>query len=352
MSDRTFRIVQVGAAPSGIGAAWLSLLQEAPDWRLAGVVEVVPEARFLATERAHLAADMGFNSIADAAGAIDFDAVAIVAPSPLHTELALAALQVGKHVIVEKPFGVDFEAARAVVALAEQAGLRVMVDQNYRYLPDVLALRRAVRDEVAGPPAVVAVGFNCDWPARTYQAGMANTMLLEMAVHHFDSIRFVLGNDPLTALGQTWRPPWSRYAGDTWVDCSFAFPRQIRALYTGNLEAPGAGDPWQGVWRVECERGALHLADLGSGYGLYLSHAPEAIELLESFDAPPSPGEAISGALREFAAALREGRRPEGDGLDNLRTLAMAFGVARSSVEGRVVDLQREFLADWGEEAS
>ena len=225
-------------------------------------------------------------------------------------------------------------------------GLRVMVDQNYRYMPDVLALRRAVRDEVAGPPAVVAVGFNCDWPARTYQAGMANTMLLEMAVHHFDSIRFVLGSDPLTALGRTWRPPWTRYAGDTWVHCTFEFPSQIRALYTGNLEAPGAGDPWQGLWRVECERGALHLGDLGSGYGLYLSRAPQAIELLESFGTPPDPGSAIQGALREFAAALREGRRPQGDGRDNLQTLAMAFGVARSSAEGRAVELRGEFFAD------
>ena len=340
MADRTFRIVQVGAAPSGIGAAWLSLLQEAPDWQLAGVVEVVPEARSLALERAGLGAEHGFGSIADAATALAFDAVAIIAPSPLHTDLALQALQADKHVIVEKPFAVDFEAARAVVALAERRGLRVIVDQNYRYLPDLLALRRAVRDQVAGRPAVVAVGFNCDWAARTYQAAMANTMLLEMAVHHFDSIRFVLGSEPLTALGQTWRPPWTRYAGDTWVHCAFEFPDQVRALYTGNLEAPGAGDPWQGVWRVECERGALQLADLGSGYGLYLSRAPQTIELLESFGTSPSPGSAIPGALREFAKALREGRRPEGDGRDNLHTLAMAFGVARSSAERRAIDLQ------------
>jgi predicted dehydrogenase len=83
---------------------------------------------------------------------------------------------------------------------------------------------------------------------------------------------------------------------------------------------------------------------MGSGFGLYLSRAPGIVELLESFGAPPSPGSAIPGALREFAAAVHEGRRPRGDGRDNLYTLAMAFGLARSSAQERIVDLQREFF--------
>ena len=350
MSEKTLRIVQVGVAPTGIGTAWLSLIQDAPDWELAGVVDVVAENRSLATERANLAAEQGFGSIEEAARAIDFDAVALVAPSPLHANLALQALGAGKHVIVEKPFAVDFEQARAVVTRAKQRNLRVMVDQNYRYLPDMQALRRAVQDEVAGKPAFVTVTFNYDWPARTYQAGMANTMLLEMAVHHFDALRFVLGSDPLAVLGQTWRPPWTRYAGDTWVTGAFTFPREVRALYNGSLEAPGAQDPWQGIWRIECERGALHLADHGSGFGLYLSRAAGNYKLLEAFGTPPSPGSAIPAALREFAEALREGRRPQSEGADNLRTLAMAFGLARSSTEGRRIDLEREFFGNQGTE--
>lgn len=352
MGAEQLRIVQVGAAPSGIGVTWLSLLQEAPDWELAGIVELVPERLALALERAGLGADRGFASVAEATRAIDFQAAAVIAPSPLHATLSSQALEAGKHVIVEKPFAVTFEEARAVVDLAEERGLWVMVDQNYRYLRDMQALRRAVQQQAAGVPSFATVTFNCDWPARTYQAAMDNTMLLEMAVHHFDSLRFVFDADPLSVSGQTWRPPWTRYEGDTWVAGTFTFPGELRAQYDGSLEAPGARDPWQGVWRIECERGALQLADLGQGFGLYLSHADGRLEVLESFGEPPNPGSGIPGALREFAAALREGRRPLGDGRDNLWTLAMAFGLRRSSDTGRTVTLGQEFFFGQGAEGS
>jgi predicted dehydrogenase len=343
MADQPLRIVQVGVAPTGIGTVWLSSIQGAADWQLAGVVDVVPEHRAQAAARAALTAEQCFGSIEEAARALPFDAAVIVAPSPLHGELCAQVLRAGKHAIVEKPFTLDFAQARALADLAEQHERRVMVDQNYRYMRDLQALQRAVRDEIAGPPTFVALSFACDWAARTYQSGMADTMLFEMAIHHFDALRFVLQREPRGVIGQTWRPPWTRYPGDTWVSCSFTFDDEIHAAYYGSLEAPGRRDPWQGVWRVECEQGALHLGDLGSGYGLYRTRSLDTVELLEAFGEPPDPGSAISGTLAECAAALRAGRRPQSDARDNLRSLAMAFAVSRSSAEGRLVDLAREF---------
>jgi len=75
-------------------------------------------------------------------------------PSPLHGALCEQALEAGKHVIVEKPFTTDFAQARALSARADQRGLRLMVDQNYRYMTEMGTLRRAVRERMAGPPAI------------------------------------------------------------------------------------------------------------------------------------------------------------------------------------------------------
>lgn len=341
------RIVQVGVSPSGIGAAWLAAIQQSDDWTLAGVVDTSAEHRASAAQRAGLPPERCFAALDDAVRAVDCDAVALIVPSPLHDQLCAQALQAGKHVVVEKPFTLGVEQARTLAALADERGLRLMVDQNYRYLADMRTLRRAVQERVVGAPGFVAVSFDClHWPGRPYQWAMADTMLLEMAIHHFDSLRFILGAESKTVSGQTWRPRWTRYQGDTVVACQFEFGDGVRVAYRGSLESPGVRTPWQGIWRIECEGGALHLADMGAGYGVYLSRGSDGAERFEPLDEGyTEPGGALRGALCEFAAALREGRRPQSDGRDNIRTLAMACAVSRASATGRTVDVDEEFFA-------
>jgi len=71
----------------------------------------------------------------------DLDAVVICTPSHLHEPQAVAALEGGKHVLVEKPLALTAEGAARVVAAAERAGRALMVAMNSRYRPDVQALR-------------------------------------------------------------------------------------------------------------------------------------------------------------------------------------------------------------------
>jgi len=338
------RIVQVGVAPSGIGLDWLRAITEAPDWTLAGIVDTEPAHLRDTAARVGLPAECCFTSIGEAAAALDFDACVLVAPSPLHGALCGQALDAGKHVIVEKPFTVDFEEARALATRAAREGRYLIVDQNYRYMTEIGTLRRAIRDRVVGAPSFIRVTFDCHWPGRPYQWAMADTMLLEMAVHHFDALRDVLAAEPRTASGQTWRPPWTVYQGDTVVSCRFDFDDGTRVAYHGSLESPGRITPWPGVWRVECAEGALHLADLGAGYGVYLSRAPDTVERIAPIASDGwGQGSSLLGTLGALSAALDEGRRPWSDARDNLRTLAMSFAVARSSRDGRVVDLARDF---------
>jgi len=342
------RIVQVGVAPSGIGSAWLRWIGESPDWTLAGVVDARAEHLSSAAQRAGLTPDQCFTTIHEAVTAIDFEACALVVPSPLHATLCAQALEAGKHVVVEKPFTIDFAQARALTEQAEQRGLRLMVDQNYRYIKEMGTLRRALREQVAGPPAHVSVRFDCLWwPGRPYQWEMANTMALEMAVHHFDSLRDVLGAEARTVQARTWRPPWTRYRGDTFVEGLFECDGGIHVAYHGSLESPGIRTPWPGLWRLECADGALHVADMGRGYGVYLSHSPDTVDWIEPVPADGVDQDtSILGTLHEFATALEDQRRPQCDARDNLRTLAIAFAVGRASTEGRVVNVDREFFPE------
>ena len=89
----------------------------------------------------------------------DVDAVVICTPSHLHEAQAIAALEAGKHVLVERPLALDADGARRVIEVAERTGRTVMVALNNRYRPDVLALRPFVRGGEFGELFFIKAGW-------------------------------------------------------------------------------------------------------------------------------------------------------------------------------------------------
>ncbi|PPL19406.1 Gfo/Idh/MocA family protein [Microterricola pindariensis] len=71
----------------------------------------------------------------------DVDVIYIATPHPFHAEHATMALNAGKHVLVEKPFALNAEEAREVVALAEAQGLVVLEAMWTRFLPHMQRIR-------------------------------------------------------------------------------------------------------------------------------------------------------------------------------------------------------------------
>jgi predicted dehydrogenase len=71
----------------------------------------------------------------------DLDAIIICTPNHLHDAQAIAGLQAGKHVLVEKPLATTAEAAERVIRVAESSDRRLMIAMNNRYRPDTMALR-------------------------------------------------------------------------------------------------------------------------------------------------------------------------------------------------------------------
>src|SRR5688572_20585104 len=71
----------------------------------------------------------------------EIDAVVICTPSYLHNTQAIAALEAGKHVLIEKPLSIRAEDAEEVLKVAERTGKTLMVAMNNRYRPDIQALK-------------------------------------------------------------------------------------------------------------------------------------------------------------------------------------------------------------------
>ncbi len=106
------------------------------------------------------AAELGgraFGSYAEAIASPDVDAVAVVTPPSSHTELALAALAAGKHVVLEKPPAATAADIDRIAAAAATAGKQVFVAENYQYKPLLLRLRSLLADGVIGDVLFIQV---------------------------------------------------------------------------------------------------------------------------------------------------------------------------------------------------
>lgn len=74
----------------------------------------------------------------------DIDAVCVATPVPWHFEMARAALEQGKHVLVEKPLTADVQQAKELVRIADSAGLVLLIDHTFIYSPAVDRVREIV----------------------------------------------------------------------------------------------------------------------------------------------------------------------------------------------------------------
>lgn len=101
--------------------------------------------------------------VADAQDAFsdpDVDLVVIASPNDSHAPLALAALDQGKHVVVDKPFTVTLAEAEAVITRARERGRKLSVFQNRRWDADFLTLQQLLRDGVLGEVAELHSHFD------------------------------------------------------------------------------------------------------------------------------------------------------------------------------------------------
>ena len=98
-----------------------------------------------------------FASYAQALGSAQIDLVIVTTPPVRHREDVLAALDAGKHVVVEKPAFLSLAHFDEVAAAAARADRRVFVAENYYYKPVLRRLRQLVGEGAIGDPVCLYV---------------------------------------------------------------------------------------------------------------------------------------------------------------------------------------------------
>ena len=135
----------------------------------------------------------------------DVDSVVICLPPALHAPAGIAAFEAGKHVYMEKPIARTTVEAAPLVEAWERSGRVGMMGFNYRFDPAVREARRAIRDGVLGEIVAVRTTFTSesrplpDWKESRAEGG---GVLLDLASHHVDLIRFLLEEEPVRGFAR------------------------------------------------------------------------------------------------------------------------------------------------------
>ncbi|MCC3266894.1 Gfo/Idh/MocA family protein [Arthrobacter gengyunqii] len=135
----------------------------------------------------------------------DIDVIDIVTPGATHAEIAVAALQAGKHVLCEKPLANTAEEARAMAdaaAAAEANGVRAMVGFTYRRLPATTHARNLVAGGAVGMVRQVRAVYLQDWLVdpdapltwRLQQEQAGSGVLGDLAAHAVDLAQYITGH--------------------------------------------------------------------------------------------------------------------------------------------------------------
>ncbi len=335
----TIRVGVVGIGRRG--REWVRIVRETSGFELAACVDADAAALRHAATGLGVPADRCHEHLEDALDAARPDALIVATPLDRHVDPCRTALGRGLAVLVEKPFATSLREARQLQALADQTRAPLLVGQNYRYTRMPRAVRRLVGEGVLGRVGMVACqAYRAQQDptapsVRTFRDGL----LWETAVHHLDALRYMLGQEVVRVMAESFSLPWSALPPGGSVQILLDFDGGSRASYCAAYDTVGNEFFERGnrfYLRMLGERGTLSVWQRWAFLCLR-GRAPRLV---------PRGRREVSEEvtlLRQLERAVRSGEEPESSGRDNLRTVAVLEACARSAAEGRWID-PRELL--------
>jgi predicted dehydrogenase len=328
------RLLQVGLGAHG--RSWARrVIPEVKEVELVGYVDSDPYALDALREEARVPADRCFESLNEAIAATQPEALLNTTALAGHVPVTSAALGVGLHVLVEKPFAPSLRAAEELVGMAAARNVVVMVSQNYRYFPAPRAIAALVRGSALGKLHQVSIDFRRDSPprpdGRIRHHLEEQPLLVDMAIHHFDLLRLILNCEPERIYCEAWNPEWTAFSGPTVALATINFESDVVVSYRGSWISAGPPTAWAGEWHLEFENGEVDWTsrDDDMTHDRVMIRSRSGKTRSATLHAIPRTGP--WGTLTEFASAIRADREPETSGHNNLGTIALMSAAVESA---------------------
>jgi predicted dehydrogenase len=272
-------------------------------------------------------------------------AVAIATPAATHFDLVRAAIEAGKHVLVEKPLTSSADEGAKLAALAERSGLVLMCDHTYCFTPAVRRIRELIgAGEIGDVQFIDSVRINLGLVRPDVD------VLWDLAPHDLSILDFVLpeGVTPVAIAAHSSDPIgtgraclahlsfWLSTGALAHVHVNWLSPTKIRTTVIG-------GSRRTIVWDDMNPAARLMVHDRGVDRIPQESLAPDdRRQALISYrigdmQAPALPErEALKSVLVEFAEAITQNRPPLTDARAGVRVLKLLEAASRSAESGGI----------------
>lgn len=330
--------------------------------RHAQSVAALPEARLLAvcdkvaSRAEHFATEYHAQALTDYRQLLersDVDVVNICTPSGLHAQMAIDALEAGKHVILEKPMALSLQDADRIIAAARTARTRLCVVLQNRYNPPMRDLRHLVDSGKLGRLLLGNATVRWYRPQEYYEDewhgtwAMDGGALLNQSIHHIDALQWFMG-EVESVFAYTATLAHRIETEDTGIavlrftsgamgvveGSTITYPANVEgslALFgeCGSVKVGGIALNRREFWKVKGE----------------LEHERELLTR-EQVDPPSVYGSSHQAVIQEMIAAIREDREPRTHAVEARKSLALVLAMYESARTGAPVVMTRAVSGD------
>ena len=279
------------------------------------------------------------------------DLLDIITPPPTHWPAIKAAISKGvRAIICQKPFCTSLSEAREAAALADEAGVVLVVHENFRFQPWYRAIRQALDENLIGDLLQLTFrlrtgdgqGPEAYLDRQPYFQTMPKLLIHETGVHWVDTFRYLLGEPE--AVYADLRKLNPVIAGEDAGYFVFDYANGVRALFDGNRLLDHAAENCRttlGEALVEGTRGTLTLSGDGSVHLRHFGSVEDSV-LLSAKEWEGFGGDCVRNLIRHVVDGLLDGKPLENEARDYLKVIAIEQAIYESDRLGQKV---REFAS-------
>jgi predicted dehydrogenase len=277
----------------------------------------------------------------------DVDAVLVATPHTAHLAQVTQAAKAGKHVLVEKPMGLNTAECDAMIRACRAAGVILSVIQTVRFRGVVARAKRMIEEGRIGAVRMIDLHTLFEWEPADKQWTTEEAeggLILDQGAHNFDFLRWYAGAEARRVFGRVKNFGGVNYPNPTAM-AQVEFRNGVLAQTWMSFELPRPGVA-NSAFRalVVGETGMLDLDEYGKLHGSFDGKPWELVweqPAIDYVNKPLDPVrlEAFYTQVQDFVDSVRERRPPAVTGEDGRAAIELIDAVRRSSSSGQAVEL-------------